>query len=144
MGGGALKPRALDIEGAEDFDNVHYQSQASNNMKDNRWPSLAVGTYVDWALAFDKIAPTTIVHRRGQLHALEHSVEELKQSSVSIKTPFVPSRLIGEKWSCHLSCKITKVKSMNWNHPWLITYLSTMALNLQSNLKNVGCRIATP
>lgn len=25
MGGGAFKPRALDIEGAEDFDNVHYR-----------------------------------------------------------------------------------------------------------------------
>ena len=65
---------------------------------------------VDWALAFDKIAPTTIVHRRDNFRALEHSVEELKQSSVSIKTPFVPSRLIGENGhATHL--EITKVKS---------------------------------
>ena len=31
---------------------------------------------VDWALAFDKIAPTTIIHRRDNFRALEHSVEE--------------------------------------------------------------------
>ena len=41
---------------------------------------------------------------------LEHSVEELKQSSVNIKTPFVPSRLIGENGhASHL--EITKVKT---------------------------------
>ena len=65
---------------------------------------------VDWALAFDKIAPTSIIHRRDNFRALEHSVNELKASTVTIKTPFVPSQLIGDgNKLTHL--EITKVKS---------------------------------
>lgn len=111
MGGGAFKPRALDIEGAEDFDNVHYHVSNIQQYEGHQVTVLGGGdSAVDWALAFDKIAPTTIIHRRDNFRALEHSVEELKQSSVSIKTPFVPSRLIGENGhATHL--EITKVKS---------------------------------
>ena len=65
---------------------------------------------VDWALAFDKIAPTSIIHRRDNFRALEHSVNELKASTVTIKTPFIPSQLIGDgNKLTHL--EITKVKS---------------------------------
>ena len=111
MGGGAFKPRALDIEGAKDFDNVHYHVSNIQQYEGQQVTVLGGGdSAVDWALAFDKIAPTTIIHRRDNFRALEHSVEELKQSSVSIKTPFVPSRLIGENGhATHL--EITKVKS---------------------------------
>lgn len=111
MGGGAFKPRALDIEGAEDFDNVHYHVSNIQQYEGQQVTVLGGGdSAVDWALAFDKIAPTTIIHRRDNFRALEHSVEELKQSSVSIKTPFVPSRLIGENGhATHL--EITKVKT---------------------------------
>ena len=97
MGGGAFKPRALDIEGAEDFDNVHYHVSNIQQYEGQQVTVLGGGdSAVDWALAFDKIAPTTIIHRRDNFRALEHSVEELKASSVEIKTPFVPSRLVGE------------------------------------------------
>ena len=111
MGGGAFKPRPLDIDGAEDFDNVHYHVSNIQQYEGKHITVLGGGdSAVDWALAFDKIAPTTIVHRRDNFRALEHSVEELKQSSVTIKTPFVPSRLIGENGhATHL--EITKVKS---------------------------------
>ena len=61
-------------------------------------------------MLFDKIAPTTIIHRRDNFRALEHSVEELKQSSVSIKTPFVPSQLLGDGKTLD-KLEITKVKS---------------------------------
>ena len=111
MGGGAFKPRTLDIEGAEDFDNVHYHVSNIQQYQGQQVTVLGGGdSAVDWALAFDKIAPTTIIHRRDNFRALEHSVEELKHSSVQIKTPFVPSRLIGENGhATHL--EITKVKS---------------------------------
>lgn len=49
---------------------------------------------MDWALAFEKIAPTTLVHRRDNFRALEHSVQALQESSVTIKTPFAPSQLL--------------------------------------------------
>lgn len=38
----------------------------------------------------------TIVHRRDQFRAHEHSVEQLKDSSVDILTPYVPYDLEGE------------------------------------------------
>ena len=111
MGGGAFKPRTLDIEGAEDFDNVHYHVSNIQQYQGQQVTVLGGGdSAVDWALAFEKIAPTTIIHRRDNFRALEHSVEELKHSSVQIKTPFVPSRFIGENGQAtHL--EITKVKS---------------------------------
>ena len=110
MGGGAFKPRTLDIEGAENFENVHYHVSNIQQYQGQQVTVLGGGdSAVDWALAFEKIAPTTIIHRRDNFRALEHSVEELKHSSVQIKTPFVPSRLIGENGQAtHL--EITKVK----------------------------------
>ena len=52
---------------------------------------------VDWALMLEPIAKkVTIVHRRDKFRAHEHSVEQLKQSSVEIKTPYVPVKLIGD------------------------------------------------
>jgi thioredoxin reductase len=38
----------------------------------------------------------TIVHRRDKFRAHEHSVENLKNSKVDIKTPYVPVELIGD------------------------------------------------
>ena len=41
---------------------------------------------VDWALAFDKIAPTTIIHRRDNFRALEHSVEAVSYTHLRKQT----------------------------------------------------------
>ena len=111
MGGGAFKPRPLEVDGAEEFENVHYHVSNIQQYTGKQVAILGGGdSAVDWALAFEKIAPTTLVHRRDNFRALEHSVEELKASSVSIQTPYVPSRLIGENGrASHL--EITKVKS---------------------------------
>lgn len=65
---------------------------------------------MDWALAFEKIAPTTLVHRRDNFRALEHSVQALQESSVTIKTPFAPSQLLGNGKTLD-KLEITKVKS---------------------------------
>ena len=71
MGGGAFKPRPLDIDGAEDFDNVHYHVSNIQQYEGKHITVLGGGdSAVDWALAFDKIAPTTIVHRRDNFRAL--------------------------------------------------------------------------
>ncbi len=95
MGGGFLPRTLLDIEGTEDFDNVHYHvSQTSTIPRQYNW-SLGAGLLaVDWALAFDKIVWTTIIHRRDNFRALEiHSVEDQKHSSVQIKHLFVSKSL---------------------------------------------------
>lgn len=111
MGGGAFKPRPLELEGAEQFDNIHYHVSNIQQYANQKIAVLGGGdSAVDWSLAFEKIAPTTIIHRRDNFRALEHSVNELKASQVAIKTPFVPSKLIGE--GNHLThLEITKVKS---------------------------------
>ena len=111
MGGGAFKPRPLELDGVDSYENIHYHVSNIQQYAGKKVTILGGGdSAVDWALAFDKIAPTTIVHRRDNFRALEHSVEELKHSLVQIKTPFVPSRLIGENGhATHL--EITKVKS---------------------------------
>lgn len=112
MGGGAFKPRPLEIAGAENFENVHYHVSNIAQYQGQEIVVLGGGdSAVDWSLAFEKIAgTTTIVHRRDNFRALEHSVEELKQSKVNIHTPYVPSKLIGEdNRATHL--EIGKVKS---------------------------------
>lgn len=98
IGGGAFKPRPLEIEGADSFENVHYHVSNIQQYADKDVVILGGGdSAVDWSLAFEKIAKTThIVHRRDNFRALEHSVEELKQSSVTIHTPLVPKGLSGE------------------------------------------------
>lgn len=51
---------------------------------------------MDWALMLEPIAEkVSIIHRRDKFRAHEHSVENLKHSKVEIKTPYIPSELIG-------------------------------------------------
>ena len=97
MGGGAFKPRPLELEGVEGYDNIHYHVSNIQQYAGQKVTILGGGdSAVDWALAFEKIAPTTLVHRRDNFRALEHSVQALQESSVTIKTPFVPSQLHGD------------------------------------------------
>ena len=97
MGGGAFKPRPLELDDAEAYSNLHYHVSNISQYAGQKVVVLGGGdSAVDWALAFEKIAETSLVHRRDNFRALEHSVEELKASSVEIRTPFVPSRLVGE------------------------------------------------
>lgn len=43
----------------------------------------------------------SIIHRRDKFRAHEHSVETLKDSKVEIKTPYIPSELIGTGGRIH-------------------------------------------
>ena len=111
MGGGAFKPRPLEVEGADQYDNIHYHVSNIQQYQGQNLVVLGGGdSAVDWSLAFEKIAQTTIVHRRDNFRALEHSVEELQASSVTIKTPFVPTGFIGQDGQLK-ELEITKVKS---------------------------------
>lgn len=112
MGGGAFKPRPLELDGAENFSNIHYHVANLEQYRDKDVLVLGGGdSAVDWSLAFEKLAKsTTIIHRRDNFRALEHSVEALKNSEVAIKTPYIPSRLIGEGNQL-TAVELTKVKS---------------------------------
>ncbi|KXT77706.1 NAD(P)/FAD-dependent oxidoreductase [Streptococcus sp. DD13] len=98
MGGGAFKPRPLELEGVEQYENIHYHVSSIQQYQDQNVVVLGGGdSAVDWGLAFEPIAKEThLVHRREAFRALEHSVADLLASQVEVHTPFVPSRLIGE------------------------------------------------
>ena len=112
MGGGAFRPRPLELENTDQFSNVHYHVSNLQQYADQEVVVLGGGdSAVDWALAFEKLAKkTTLIHRREAFRALEHSVADLEASTVDILTPYVPSQLNGQD-SVACSLTIQKVKS---------------------------------
>ena len=65
-------------------------------MLDKRVAVLGGGdSAVDWALMLEPIAEkVSLIHRRDKFRAHESSVEQLKNSSVDIKTPFTASDIV--------------------------------------------------
>ncbi|MBU5467230.1 NAD(P)/FAD-dependent oxidoreductase [Virgibacillus sp. MSJ-26] len=100
-GNGAFHPRKLNIAGCEQFEdvNLHYHVKDMNKYKDQNVLLLGGGdSAVDWALMLESIAnKVTLVHRRDQFRAHEHSVEKLMASSVDILTPYIPRDITGTK-----------------------------------------------
>ncbi|CQR23638.1 thioredoxin reductase [Streptococcus varani] len=112
MGGGAFKARPLEVENADQFDNIHYHVANIQQYANQDIVVLGGGdSAVDWSLAFDKIAKKTrIIHRRDAFRALEHSMADLRASDVDILTPYLPKALQGrDKQAKELV--IQKVKS---------------------------------
>lgn len=99
-GNGAFQPRKLELKEAEKYEgqNLHYFIQDLNKFAGKKVQVFGGGdSAVDWALMLEPIAEqVTIAHRRDKFRAHEHSVENMKNSSVTIMTPFVPTELIGE------------------------------------------------
>jgi thioredoxin reductase (NADPH) len=100
-GAGAFQPRKLELENAAQFEktNLHY---FVDNMEQFRGQKVAIlgggDSAVDWALMLEPIADkVSLIHRRDKFRAHEHSVETLHNSSVELKTPFVPIEVIGEE-----------------------------------------------
>lgn len=98
---GAFQPRPLEVEGADQYEdkNLHYFIGNLSDFKDQNVVVFGGGdSAVDWSLMLEPIAKSvTIVHRREQFRAHEHSVENLFNSSVSVKTPYMPDELIGDE-----------------------------------------------
>ena len=96
-GVGAFEPRRLAAKNSSDFENknVHYfvkdpQTFAKKDV------AIAGGgdSAVDWALELEHVAKSVhIIHRRDQFRAMEGNVEKLRQSSVSIHTPYTVASL---------------------------------------------------
>ncbi|KKK39331.1 ferredoxin-NADP reductase [Mesobacillus campisalis] len=98
-GNGAFQPRRLELESASQYEgkNLHYFIDDLNQFAGQKVAVLGGGdSAVDWALMLEPIAEqVTIVHRRDKFRAHEHSVENLQNSKVDIKTPYVPVDLVG-------------------------------------------------
>lgn len=99
-GNGAFQPRRLELESAAQYEgkNLHYFIDDLHKFAGQKVAVLGGGdSAVDWALMLEPIAEqVTIVHRRDKFRAHEHSVENLQNSKVDIKTPYVPAELIGD------------------------------------------------
>lgn len=92
-GNGSFQPRRLNVEGNEELERkqLHYYIK-DMSMFSNKNVVISGGgdSAVDWALMLENVASSvTIIHRRPQFRAHEHSVKKLEASTVKIKTPFV-------------------------------------------------------
>ncbi|MFE4241117.1 NAD(P)/FAD-dependent oxidoreductase [Peribacillus butanolivorans] len=104
-GNGAFQPRRIEIEDAKKYEsnNLHYFIDDLNHFEGKKVVVFGGGdSAVDWALMLEPIAEkVSIVHRRDKFRAHEHSVENLKNSKVEIKTPYIPEELIGTENQIH-------------------------------------------
>ncbi|OZI11216.1 ferredoxin--NADP(+) reductase [Bacillaceae bacterium SAS-127] len=100
-GNGAFQPRKLSLEETEAYEqeNLHYFVKDMTPFTGKRVVIFGGGdSALDWALMLEPIAEkVTLVHRRDQFRAHEHSVKLLNQSQIEVLTPFVPKQLIGEQ-----------------------------------------------
>lgn len=98
-GNGAFQPRRLNLDHSEEYEdiNLHYYVRDMNIYKDQHVLLLGGGdSAVDWALMLEPIAKqVTLVHRRNDFRAHEHSIEKMKSSSIHILTPYVPTHVQG-------------------------------------------------
>ena len=98
-GNGAFEPRKLRIPECDQYEqhNLHYYITNLESFRDRHVMICGGGdSAVDWSLMLEPIASqVTLVHRREDFRAHEHSVAQLKQSSVNILTPYVPTELHG-------------------------------------------------
>lgn len=100
-GAGAFEPRRLKMESAAQYEgkNLHYFIQDLQSFKNQNVLITGGGdSAVDWALMLEPIAKqVTLIHRRDKFRAHEHSVEQLYQSSVQVRTPYTMEEFIGDE-----------------------------------------------
>ncbi|MFD2924296.1 NAD(P)/FAD-dependent oxidoreductase [Halobacillus naozhouensis] len=98
-GAGAFQPRRLKHEAAQQYEgkNLFYAVTDLEAHKGQRVCISGGGdSAVDWALMLKDVAKeVTLVHRRDQFRAHESSVNQLRETSVQIKTPRGIDQLVG-------------------------------------------------
>lgn len=100
-GNGAFQPRLLKVKDAGQYEekNLHYFIDDMNKFKGKNVAIFGGGdSAVDWALMLEPIAKNvSIIHRRKEFRAHESSIDQLRNSSVKIRTPYVPIEIIGDE-----------------------------------------------
>ncbi|GGH75410.1 thioredoxin reductase (NADPH) [Pullulanibacillus pueri] len=99
-GVGAFQPRRVEIDKADYYEekNLHYFVTDLKQFAGRKVLISGGGdSAVDWSNMLEPIAEkVTLVHRRDKFRAHERSVEQLENSSVDIKTPYIVSDFIGD------------------------------------------------
>ncbi|MEN2466294.1 NAD(P)/FAD-dependent oxidoreductase [Ornithinibacillus sp. FSL M8-0202] len=115
-GAGAFEPRKLKLANIAQFEEhtLHYFIKELERFRNKRVLVCGGGdSAVDWALALVDIAEdVTLVHRRDAFRAHEHSLTQLKHSSVTILTPYEVTDLIGKEHDIH-HVTLQKVKEQD-------------------------------
>ncbi|WP_159722586.1 NAD(P)/FAD-dependent oxidoreductase [Enterococcus sp. CSURQ0835] len=100
LGNGSFQPRRLKLERAAFFEDRGLDYYVTDLMKyAGKKVAIAGGgdSAIDWALMLEPIAAeVSLIHRRPQFRAHEHSVTKLQASNVSILTPYVIKELKGD------------------------------------------------
>lgn len=112
-GNGAFAPRPLGLEKEAIYSekNLYYNIHKIDDFKGKNIVICGGGdSAVDWANMLEPIADSvTVVHRRDAFRAHEHSVEQMKQSSTRLMTPYIPVSL-SDKNGYITSLTVQKVK----------------------------------
>lgn len=101
LGNGSFQPRKLTVPNADNFENYGIDYYVPDLMKyAGKKVAIAGGgdSAIDWALMLAPIAAeVSLIHRRSEFRAHEHSVNQLKQSSVNIMTPYIIKDVTGDR-----------------------------------------------
>ncbi|MGM0215005.1 NAD(P)/FAD-dependent oxidoreductase [Enterococcus sp. AZ109] len=101
IGSGSFQPRRLQVANSDQFENRGIDYYINDPMKyAGKKVAIAGGgdSAIDWALMLEPIAEkVSIIHRRPQFRGHEHSVAQLKASSVEILTSYLVSNVSGEQ-----------------------------------------------
>lgn len=85
-GMGLFTPRKIGLDNEDEIDNIIYQIDSKDTLKDKDVVILGGGdSAVDWALLLEDIAKSvTIIHRRNDFRAQSGSVEKMESSSIKV------------------------------------------------------------
>lgn len=119
LGNGAFSPRRLALDGAAELEGqqVRYFVNNQTDFTDRRVAVLGGGdSAIDMALMLEPVAKEVhLIHRRDSFRALEHTVTQLKNSTVQVQTPYLPKALqLQENGSVDLTLK--KMRSDEEKH----------------------------
>lgn len=97
-GNGSFQPRRLTLKNIQSFEgnSIHYSIKDTNYFKDKNIAVAGGGdSAIDWALMLEPIAKNvSIIHRRPDFRGHEHSVKQLKNSSIAIYTPYTIENIV--------------------------------------------------
>lgn len=137
LGNGSFQPRKLTVENADRFENLGIDYYIPDLMKyAGKKVALAGGgdSAIDWALMLEPIAKeVSLIHRRPEFRAHEHSVELLKKSSVNVLTPYLIESISGDRTLEEIHLKAAKSEesvTLNVDH-LIVNYGFTSSLNLK-------------